>query len=139
MSVGRNNVPPARPDGGQGRDLVHPGLVSMPGSSSILAALPPPFLRSTARETLPQPRLPGDLIPKACVFSVPCTLTRVGITGPNLDAGSAASFGALRNFSTSRLQLAGDAARDGAKSLHSVSAFHSQNYGAPDGREVVKD
>lgn len=52
---------PARPDGSQGRDL-HPGLVSMPGSISVFAALPQPLLRSTARETLPQPRLPGDFI-----------------------------------------------------------------------------
>lgn len=38
----------------------HPGLIGLPGSQSILAALPVPLdTRSPARETLPQPRLPG--------------------------------------------------------------------------------
>jgi len=72
---GANNASPARPDGGQGRDLVHPGIVAWPGSISTLAALSASLdTRSTARETLPQPRLPGDPIrnPSISLSFLPC-------------------------------------------------------------------
>ena len=61
---GANSASPARPDGGQGRDLVHPGMVSLPGSSSVLAALSDSLdTRGIARETPPTLRLPGNPIP----------------------------------------------------------------------------
>lgn len=74
MSVGRNNVPPARPDGGQGRDLVHPGLVAWPSSASVLAALSASLdTRSTAR-TPQLPKRPGGPIqnPSISLSFLPC-------------------------------------------------------------------
>ena len=106
----------------------HPGVVAIFGSQSILAALPAPLdTRSPAREANPQPCLPG------CPIRNPGFVARDGFLPGREPSGHVCSTRRDRtfiregsvvralNFSTSRLQLAGDAARDGAKSLHSVS------------------
>ncbi len=57
----------------------HPGLIGVPGSQSILAALPVPLdTRSPARETLPQPRLPGHPIEPPSRCNHAGVLPRVG-------------------------------------------------------------
>lgn len=70
--VGRNGLGGARPDGGQGRDLYHPGIVAWPGCISTFAALSASLdTRSTARETPPTLRLPGNPIepPSRCIHA----------------------------------------------------------------------